>query len=327
MIINPRDPFLASWTMSNAPLHPSNPQGIRQKIIEKVGYFARYIPNLMIAACVNPRNGSEFYPHSHLTTTHESFRKKIITPDHVHLTADVRVVKNATCMTPTVILFNPLGTNTSIHNVIKKELIDRGCNAVGFDYRGRENTEKGSDLVTDGESIFQYVTKELGTQSDQVHFYGFSLGGAIAAEVKALHAESGGKYVGDRTFRSVFSLITENCCITRLGRLIKKMTSFISAIFLAYPLYLLGWEWEAGKSLARLKGDKRVIIHPNDVLIPAEASLAFQCPSEQVICLDPKEKGFSTHFTPIEAHQTNDGLCAVTVVADFLADTNQIPLS
>jgi cephalosporin-C deacetylase-like acetyl esterase len=75
-----------------------------------------------------------------------------------------------------------------------------------------------------------------------VHFYGYSPGGVVAAQVKALHPESKGKYVGDRPFLSLFSLITENCCIESLGWLIKTITSFVSSIFIAYPVYLLGWE-------------------------------------------------------------------------------------
>ena len=314
--IDQNNPFTASWNKENARLNPD--EGF-WNLARKVKNFIFLFPNSIMAACINPRSEFPFHPSSLLTGNYGSFTKEIITSDRIHLTAHVNVVEGATPNTPTVILFNPLGANDSVHHGLKTQLANRRCNVVTFNYRGLGNTSRAEDLIVDGDSVFQFVTQELGTQKNKVHFYGFSLGGALAAQVKALHPESEGKYLGDRPFRSVFSLITENCCIERLGWLVKKITSFVSAIFLAYPIYLLGWEWDGCKALSQLKGDKRIVYHPNDCLVPFEANLAFQCPSDEVICLNRHETGCTTHFAPLDAHSTAEGAPAVAVVADFLS--------
>jgi pimeloyl-ACP methyl ester carboxylesterase len=324
--IDQNNPFIASWNESNARINPNRGEFL-EKTIKKVKTVILYIPNCIAAACVNPRNESQFHPSPLLTRNYGSFTKEIITPDQVHLTAHVHVVREANSDTPTVLLFNPLGRNDSVHDEFKKILVKQirkngivykqRCNVITFNYRGFGSTWRAEDLVVDGESIYQYAIGELGTNKDKVHFYGLSLGGALAAQVKALHPESEGKYVGDRTFKSVFSLITEKCCIKSLGPLVKKITSLISAIFIAFPVYLLGWEWDGNRALARLKGDKRVVYHPNDCLIPFEASLASQYPAEQ-IRLTAQEIGPSTHSSTIDKKITVDGIRAAYVVAGFL---------
>ena len=208
----------------------------------------------------------------------------------MHLTAHIHVVEGASSDTPTVILFNPLGAEDSIHSGLTTSLMARKCNVITFNYRGLGTTKKANDLVLDGESIYQYATQELGIERNKIHFYGLSLGGALAAQVKALHPESEGKYVGDRVFKSVFSLITEKCSIHKLGSTVKKITSFIAGIFLAHPIRLLGWEWEGTKALAKMKGNKLVVYHPKDFIVPVSASLANACTTKELVRLDPKEK-------------------------------------
>lgn len=316
--INQNDPFIATWNERNKQLNP-NHMGLFGRLAAKVNNVVFYLPNSFIAACVNPRNESPFYPSAELKQNFGDFRKEIITPDGIHLSAKVHVMKGATSNTPTVILFNPLGAGKSVHNTLRNELIGQKCNVVIFDYRGLGSTWRGKDLVVDGDSVYQYVIQELGTKKDKVNFFGFSLGAAISAQVKALHPESKGKYVGDRPFKSVFSLIKENCCIESLGWLIKKITSFVSAILIAYPVYLLGWEWDGSKALERLKGDWFVIYHPNDCLVPFDASLASTCTLEKVMRLNQNERGASTHFSTIDAHQTDEGKSAIDKVAQFLS--------
>lgn len=319
--IEQNTPFVARWNNSNLSLNPDTGDCL-DKALRKLKNFFFYIPNTIIAACVNSRSATLYAPSAPLTGNSVRFTKEIITPDQVHLTAHVYVTAAATLNTPTVILFNPLGTNDGVHGHLKACLIERRCNVVTFDYRGFGSTWRADDFVLDGDSVFQYVTQELGTQIHKVHFFGVSLGGAIAVQVKGRHFESKGKYAGDRPFKSVFKLITEFCCIEKLGPVIKKITSFVAAISLAYPVYLLGWEWDSSVFLPQLKGDKRILYHPNDFLVSYEASQASICPPEQVISLDRNVKGFSTHFDPIEKHNTDDGKLAVEVIADFLVDPN-----
>lgn len=316
--IDTRHPFKACWNEHNGQLNPDRGSFLERNI-RKLARFIFCLLNIIVAACFNPRSASRFYPFSNLNNNSGNFTKKIITPDQVPLFANIHIVKGAVAETPTIILFNPLGANQSIHYGIKESLIERNCNVITFDYRGLGTTGRAEDLVIDGESIYQYVTQELGTNKDKVHIYGFSLGGVLAAQVKALHPESAGRFVADRSFKSVFSLITENCCIERLGFLVKKITSLISAIFIAYPVYLLGWEWDGKKALNKLSGKITILYHPNDCLVPFKANLASQCSNKDIVALNPSERGASTHFCTLNGKNTADGKDAVAFLADILS--------
>jgi len=309
------DPFKALWNEKNTQLNPEQ-NSLLLRIATKIKNFIFYIPNTIIATCLNPRSETRFTAFSE--NSENVFFKKIITPDQVPLTAKVSMIEGSDKNTPTVILFNSLSTPFSVHRRLTEELSKKNCNVVAFDYRGLGSTWRAADFVVDGDSIYQYATQELGINKDKVHFYGLSLGGAIAAQVKALHPEATGKYVGDRAFKSIFSLITEKCCIEKLGRVIKKITSFISSIFIAYPVYLLNWEFDGKKALANMKGERRIIYHPHDYLVPYNASLASV--SDDVISLDRNQKGPITHFAPIEYQLTEDNQKSIDVVAEFFAD-------
>ena len=312
-------PFFASWDAANRKLNPENDNILWRKA-RKIKNFLFYVPNCAIAACVNPREETKFYPSAILNANYGKFTKEIVTPDQVHLMAHVDIAAGASADAPIVILFNPLGAGHEVHDNLKMGLNARRCHTVSFNYRGLGSTWRAEDLVVDGESVYQYVIQELGVKKNKVHFFGFSLGGMIALQVKALHNDSDGKYVGDRSPKSLFSLITAVCCIEKLGTMVKKITSFISALFIAYPVYLLGWEWDGSKAFASLSGDKLVIFHPNDILVPPEAKLASLCDDSDIITLNPSETGGATHFSPIENHSTMDQQSAVALVTDFLAD-------
>ena len=114
MKIIQNNPFTASWDKSNAKLNPNN-DGILWKLARKVKNLVFYIPTSIVAACINPRKESKFYSSATLDKNHGRFSKEIITPDKVHLSAWVHIVEKADSNTPTVILFNPLGADDSIH--------------------------------------------------------------------------------------------------------------------------------------------------------------------------------------------------------------------
>ncbi|MBI3236656.1 MAG: alpha/beta hydrolase [Chlamydiales bacterium] len=323
--IEPRAPFQAVWNPLQAHLNRDS-QSLLQKVVYTIKKVVLFVPNSVVAACINPRRATPFSPFIDLEEGHGEFRKKIITPDRVDLAATVHIVEGAVRETPTVILFNPLGTNQGIHSQgigpdrggIEGALIACGCNVITFDYRGLGSTWQAEDLVVDGESIYQYATDELGIDPAQVHFYGFSLGGAISLQVKALHPEVESKYVGDRSFKSVFSWITEKFCIARLGWLIKKITMAVSAIFVAYPVYFLGWEWNGSQIVDLVGGEKRFIYHPQDDLLPFEGCLADGRPEEELIRLNEEEVVPSTHGAPLGYYNTpQEGRSPAQLVADF----------
>ena len=326
LTINQNNPFQATWNDANNKLNP-NKGDCLERTIRKIKNFIFYIPNSLIACCVNPRPESTYTPSRTVEQDQGtiSFRKEIITPDEVHLQANVHIIENSNTHTPTIILFNPLGTSDSVHRNLKNALLNKMCNVITFDYRGLGSTWRAKDLVVDGESVYQYVTNELGITANKVHFYGHSLGGAIAAQVKALHPESQGKYVGDRTFKSVKLFLASNCSLTRFGQLLQQITFIISYIFLTFPIYILGWEWDGGQALSIMHGEKRIIYHPNDGLIPFRASLAAVSKdnTKETIRLDSHVTSFSgTHFPPIDQHQTDEDNSALEVVTNFLMPEN-----
>ncbi|MFA6916511.1 MAG: alpha/beta hydrolase [Parachlamydiales bacterium] len=218
MLIDHKNPFTACWNESNAKLNVYGDTYF-SKLSRKVHNFIFYIPNSILATCLNPRTETTVYaPFKQIDIRGRSFEKEIITPDNVHLCAEVQVADNADTETPTIIAFNPLGSNQGIHDWLFPLLSKRKCNIVTFNYRGLGTTWTGKDMVLDGESVHQYVTKELGTNKNKVHLYGYSLGGYLAAQVKSLHFDDEGKLVGDRPLKSIFSFITEIFCIERFGK-------------------------------------------------------------------------------------------------------------
>jgi len=322
LTINTQEPFRASWHPQHAHLDV-DAQGPFLYVAYKIKYFILYIPNTIVACCINPRRATVFAPFSETDKIDgfqfRHFRKEIMTPDGVSLTADVQLNGDDPSKNPTVILFNPVGANHFIHGSLTTELIRAGCNVVKFDYRGLGDTWQKEDLEIDGESVYQYVTQELGMHEDQVHLYGFSLGGAVSLQVKGLHPENAGKYVGDRSFKSLFDLITETLCIAQLGLCVKKVTMAISSILIAYPIYLLGWEWDGNRVVDQIQGEKLFIYHPNDVLIPFEASLAKDKPNSEVIRLNPEETGAQTHFGTLDNQRLEGRGSALKPVVAFLA--------
>jgi len=288
-------------------------------IARKIKNFIFYIPNSILATVFNPRPETKSDNLSSLTLTDRiSEERRITTPDNVHLKVKIEAQKSFTKEAPTVILFNPLGTNYGFHNELNRQLLLKKCNVVSFDYRGLGTTWRAKDLVVDGDSVCQYVINQLGVNPNKVHLYGTSLGAAIAAQVKSLHPETG-KYVSDRGFKSVFSLITEKCCISGLGKIIKKITTFAVSIFLAYPVKLLDWEFDHTK--VQLGREKLGVYHPNDFLVPFDASLASQFKESSRLCLDSSQKGGITHFSPIEFHRVdNSQEMAIDRISNFLAD-------
>ncbi|MEI6242068.1 MAG: alpha/beta hydrolase [Chlamydiota bacterium] len=307
--------FQASWNEQNVSLNPK--ATICRSILSKMKNILFYLPNSLIATCINPRNATQFSLYENSFFFSRSFSRQIITPDHVPLQARIDTIRGSNEETPTVILFNPLGTNDGIYNQFRITLLKKHCNVVSFDHRGLGTTWRTKDLVLDGDSVYQFVTKELKISTAKVHFFGHSLGGAIAAQVKSLHPESLGKYVGDRTFASFFSLITEKCCIARFGYIIKIVSSLFARILIAFPLFLLGWDFNTKEAFEKMQGKRLTIIHPNDFLIPSLASAA-QYKSRR-ITLDPSIKGPTTHFASIDEQRTEKKQEASILVADFLA--------
>jgi hypothetical protein len=289
--------FQAAWTDKNNILNPT-PNIIFGSLINKMKNILFYLPNTLVALCLNPRRESTKRMDSKYGDV-KFISKEIYTPDNAKLVVDTHhsewFSKKFNNQKKTVILFNPLGCNSNIfRGKIVAEFIDNNFNVVCFDYRGFSKTRRAQDLVIDGDSVYQYVVTELKVDPKKIHFFGYSLGGAVASQVKALHPECTGKIATDRSFASIYLLISENICISRFGKIIKAITSLFTKIFIAYPIYLTGCELDTKKAFEKINSKKLTFYHKNDSLVPFDANIANY--NKNRLVYDQKEGG---HFSPM----------------------------
>ena len=141
---------------------------------------------------------------------------------------------------------------------------------VSFDYRGvgdsRGRMDKIQDLVIDGYTVARWIEEILQSPPDQIHFYGFSLGGAIATETKALNPEWSGSLVSDRSFSSlaeeVRALVADLFGCLWIGRLVATIVRN------------QGHRLNPGEKAPSLQGKVIVLHHPEDPIIPPRAQLS-----------------------------------------------------
>lgn len=184
----------------------------------------------------------------------------IKTPDGVNLKATFYRNENVEEKGSTLIYFNP---NGAIRDDIFVQFPT--CHLVTFDYRGVADSEGelhcANDLIIDGSSIVQWVQNGLGVSSDKIHFYGRSLGGAIAANAQALDPALTGVHINDRSFSSLDKVIEAHAGDGLIS-------SFVTW-FLNKEELNLG----AVDALRKIQGEKLLFYHPDDEVIPLSASL------------------------------------------------------
>lgn len=166
---------------------------------------------------------------------------------------------------------------------------DVPMNLVLFNYRSVGNS-KGTfndpkDLLIDGFSILDWVEKSVGTPPDKIHFYGWSLGGAIALKTKALKPALSGKLLSDRSFSSAKNVLKAHL---NWGR---RLALWI--------LEKLDFDLDAAADCAKLQGKKYFIYHPQDHIIPEEASIKNFAATEEILELhDPNGRHQNDHTEP-----------------------------
>jgi len=307
--------FRAQWQPQNSALNPI-PDSFLPRLASRVKNCLFYLPHSLIAAIINPRR--HITPVNAPNDLSGQRKVKIVTPDQVEIQATFVPAYGCSRETPTMILFNPLGNNYDIYSRTRVHLMRRDYNVVSFNYRGYRKTWSAGDLVLDGESVYQYVRDNLGVNPRNIHFFGASLGGAVAAQVKALHPECTGKYVGDRPFKSIFTFLVEKLSIGFFGKTVKVITRLAVGIFLAYPVYLLGWELDGERAINRMRGDHLVTYHPNDPLIPFRASLATCCRDENRLRFHDGLRGYGAHGTPLYYLRDENGRSELERLDAFL---------
>jgi pimeloyl-ACP methyl ester carboxylesterase len=253
-------------------------------------------------------------PDNQLLRAHyRMIEQTVRTPDGVDLQAFLLQYKDSTTETPTILYFNgnfQLCAETPTWILEESLRAHTPCNLVLFDYRGVGNSTGQftgtKDLVIDGSSIVSWLRKQIGIVPSQLHFYGFSLGGAISSLTKALDPDLTGKLVNDRSFGSSGAVICERYGSGYVGRLISWM----------FEKY--GYSATPSEELLKAQGEKLVIYHPEDTLIPQKAGMYRYVPEDLVFRLEPK-KGFEpasgqeAHVSPLAWHEQ-----AVEKVLEFL---------
>ncbi len=243
----------------------------------------------------------------------------ISTPDHVDLNATLIRHKEATADTPTVIYFNPNGAisfEMPYHDLVQECLLRNAvCNFAVFDYR---NTGDSSgkfrfldDLVIDGASIVQWVREKIKTPAEKIKFYGWSLGGAISAKVKALNPNlTPGDYVNERSFSSIDRMID---------------VLFSSSSILKIASRCLGAHVDVVPDFERIKGRTLIVYHPQDPVIPYRASLekALREIPHQSLKLTYQPPSYyelpNHHVTTLESYKDiASGKSAMEVIGNFL---------
>ncbi len=194
---------------------------------------------------------------------------EVTTPDGVKLRGTF--FKNVATResSPTVVFYQPNATISKQGRydwvMAQAALQEFPYNFVYFDYRGCGGSDQVApnskkDLFLDGECITQFVQDKLGVPSKDIHFYGWSLGGGISANVKKIDEERKGNYVNERSFNSIRNV---------LKNLMPSTIAFIAGIALS----ALNWDIDAVDAIEKLKGKTMVVHHPDDHLMRNEASL------------------------------------------------------
>lgn len=225
------------------------------------------------------KNNFEHFWHGPINRHNQKLRSyfkaepyTVITPDGAELETSFFRHRDANPKTPTLIYFQPNGciSTEEVHQWLLKESIHRGVtfNFAIFDYRsvgGSKGIFKSTDdLRLDGASIVQWIRDKIGTPADQIHFYGYSLGGAFSIKTKALYPDQlTGRIVNERSLSSIDEVVK-----SFLPPRLKCLAGLVSWI-----LRMLGYSLDAASDFQKLQGKKLVVYHPKDPVISYEASL------------------------------------------------------
>jgi len=213
-----------------------------------------------------------------------------ITPDDVVLDASYFPGNgDASPSGPTVIFFPAnmqLYENPSSRQYIKM-YTSTGINIVMFNYRGVSDsagTITCQGTLLDGETMIQYVTQHLGVPDRDLILHGRSIGGGISATLSAIHPEV--NVCSERSFASLYLVVIslfrtllqvdpstpmpaglsfKQSCLFRMK---KSLPGCVAGL-----CRCIGWDYPAAESWLRCNGHKWVFYHPEDTIIPLEASL------------------------------------------------------
>ncbi len=198
---------------------------------------------------------------------------EVTTPDGVKLYGTFYQNRAAQRNAPTVILCQPnamLAKSGGFDWLLQQAVIQWApYNFVSFDYRGCGSKESWprsmKDLYLDGDSMYQFVKDKLGVMPNNIHWYGYSLGGGVSAAVKKNHLECTGRYVNDRSFSSLSNVVREMTSPIPLGCIIANVVHAI--------LSVLNWNCDSAIAFEKIKGKTLIVHHPKDEMMKGKADL------------------------------------------------------
>jgi hypothetical protein len=249
----------------------------------------------------------------------------MITPDQVELKATHFCHSKADAKTPTILFYQGSGSITEmgsyfwlIEEAVKRNVV---CNFVVFDYRRvdleekvQENAEieSADPLLLDGDTAFQFVRDHLKVPSHLIHWYGWSLGAGVAANIKAWY-QCEGPFVNERSFDSLFKVAAN--FIPKAWKWLFSWAPFVAA--------KQGWDIKA--LFDQLKGATLVVYHKEDPVIHYDASAASAVSESktadvEVIELLAKNESpsFNHHYESLDHYVVAEGKEVKQEIANFI---------
>ncbi|PCI93181.1 hypothetical protein COB11_05725 [Candidatus Aerophobetes bacterium] len=113
-------------------------------------------------------------------------------------------------------------------------------------------------LVLDADTLYQYAEHLLGYDKDNIILYGHSMGGAMAAHLKALHTDSNAPLILSRTFSS----------LSKQSEDISSKLPFQPTRLVKWIIRNLGWRFDNVKQLGKIKSPVHIFNHKYDYAIP-----------------------------------------------------------
>ena len=157
-----------------------------------------------------------------------------------------------------------------------------GANLLTGNYRGvmrsKGRAKSSKDLIMDGETMVQYLLRK-GVAPENILIHGMSLGGAVAAQVAALHQKKGHEMhlCAERSFSSVKDLAKSRFGWP-LGILAGKLADAAD------------WQFNSLKSYQQIRGNKFTIYTREDSTIKYDASLYKKLKESQMTSQDRRLK-------------------------------------
>ncbi len=192
----------------------------------------------------------------------------VCTPDNALLQAYCYKHAQADQDTPTVLLFNTNGTHAIqepfLFLIFETAAGSTPCNFVSFDYRTVGNStgelHTANDLFIDGNTMVQFIEKELKTPKDKIILYGWSVGGGVAAN--GAH-DCNSPIVLDRTFSTISKVMASGL-------------TFPLFFWLPPILRMAEWEIDTAAPIKEMQKKGRpvlVVHHPGDPVIKNTANI------------------------------------------------------